>query len=199
MTTAERAYYEQRAPEYDDWYASTGLFGERVRPGWDQELECLVSVISSLEARTILDAACGTGFLTRHLPGRVTALDQSPAMLYIARERLPRGDVVQGNALCLPFPASQFDCLAAGHFYGHLRESERARFLSEARRVADRILIIDAAWREEVEPEQIQDRILNDGSRHTVYKRYFTPEQLTSELGQGTILHAGHWFVAVLR
>jgi demethylmenaquinone methyltransferase/2-methoxy-6-polyprenyl-1,4-benzoquinol methylase len=40
--------------------------------------------------------------------------------------------------------------------------------------------------------------VLNDGSRHTVYKRYFMPEQLTAELGGGAVLHAGRWFVAVL-
>jgi hypothetical protein len=37
-----------------------------------------------------------------------------------------------------------------------------------------------------------------DDSRHAVYKRYFTPEGLLTELGAGTVLHTGHWFVAVL-
>ncbi len=40
--------------------------------------------------------------------------------------------------------------------------------------------------------------MLNDGSRHVVYKRYFTPEQMIAELGTGRILQAGRWFVAVL-
>ena len=31
--------------------------------------------------------------------------------------------------------------------------------------------------REDVDPEERQERILNDGSRWEVYKRYFTPEQ----------------------
>jgi hypothetical protein len=44
----------------------------------------------------------------------------------------------------------------------------------------------------------MQERMLNDGSRHAVYKRYFTPAQLTAELGGGTVLYAGRWFVAVL-
>jgi demethylmenaquinone methyltransferase/2-methoxy-6-polyprenyl-1,4-benzoquinol methylase len=86
----------------------------------------------------------------------------------------------------------------AGHFYGHLDRPARAQFLDEARRVADRLLVVDAAWREDVRSEEMQERVLQDGSRHTVYKRYFTPAHLISELGGGLVLHAGRWFVAVL-
>jgi hypothetical protein len=39
--------------------------------------------------------------------------------------------------------------------------------------------------------------VLNDGSRHTVYKRFFAPEELAAELGGGQVLHAGRWFVVV--
>ena len=34
-----KAYYEARAPEYDDWWLGTGLFAERDRPGWEEERE----------------------------------------------------------------------------------------------------------------------------------------------------------------
>jgi hypothetical protein len=84
------------------------------------------------------------------------------------------------------------------HFYGHLGETARRSFLTEARRVSRSILIIDAAAREDVPPEQHQERVLNDGSRHVVYKRYFTPERLIAEIGSGHTIHAGRWFVAVL-
>jgi hypothetical protein len=74
----------------------------------------------------------------------------------------------------------------------------RAQFPAEARRVAQRVLIIDAAWRDEVQPEEVQERVLLDGSRHKVYKRYFTPAQLAAELGGARVLHAGLWFVAAM-
>ena len=198
MTHSERAYYAQRAPEYDDFYLGTGLYASRVRPGWHEEVEALRSMLESLSFSAMADVACGTGFLTRYLPGRVVGVDQSLAMLQIARARVPGGRVVQGDALGLPFPAGTFDCLSAGHYYGHLRKPERDRFLAEARRVADQILIIDAAARGEVATEEVQPRLLNDGSRHSVYKRYFTPVQLLAELGGGKVLHAGQWFVVVL-
>jgi ubiquinone/menaquinone biosynthesis C-methylase UbiE len=198
MTNSERAYYAQRAPEYDDFYLGTGLYASRVRPGWHEEVETLRSVLESLSFGAVADVACGTGFLTRHLPGRVVGIDQSLAMLQIARSRVSGGRVVQGDALLLPFPAGTFDCLSAGHYYGHLRQPERDRFLTEARRVAARVLIVDAAARGEVATEEVQPRLLNDGSRHSVYKRYFTPVQLLAELGGGKVLHAGRWFVVVL-
>ena len=43
----------------------------------------------------------------------------------------------------------------------------------------------------------MQERILNDGSRWEVYKRYFTPDELLGELGGGEILLDGGWIVAV--
>lgn len=197
MTVAERAYYEQRAHEYDDWYLGTGLYAERVRPGWHEEVQQLLALVSSIRGSSLLDVACGTGFLTRHLTGRVTGLDQSAAMLSIARERLPAGAFVRGDALRLPFATHFFEWLVSGHFYGHLREPDRFQFLAEARRVASRVVIIDAAQRENEQPVQVQERVLNDGSRHKVFKRFFTPEQLASELGSGNVLHAGRWFVVV--
>jgi hypothetical protein len=44
---------------------------------------------------------------------------------------------------------------------------------------------------------EVQERILNDGSRWEVYKRFFTPDELLTELGGGETLFSGRWFVAV--
>jgi demethylmenaquinone methyltransferase/2-methoxy-6-polyprenyl-1,4-benzoquinol methylase len=197
VTPGERAYYDQRAPEYDDFYLGRGLFAERLRPGWQAGLAQIVQVVASLRARTVLDVACGTGYLTRYLNGCVTALDQSMRMLGIARERLPAASLVLGDGLRLPFRSQAFECLLASHFYGHLREDARQNFLQQARRVTGQMVVIDAACREGVDAEQVQDRVLQDGTRHTVYKRYFMAEQLARELGGGKVLYADAWFVAV--
>jgi hypothetical protein len=76
-------------------------------------------------------------------------------------------------------------------------EDERNRFLSEARRVAPELVVVDAALHPGAAPEAWEDRVLTDGSRWTIYKRYLTPERLLAELGGGRVLHAGRWFVAV--
>ena len=43
--------------------------------------------------------------------------------------------------------------------------------------------------------EDWQERVLSDGSRHSVYKRWFTAAGPASETG-GALLHAGPRFVA---
>ena len=190
-------YYDRRAPEYDQWYVGTGLFAERDRPGWHEELRGLCAAIAALPAATTLDVACGTGFLTRHLRGVVTGLDQSAQMLEIARERIPDGRVVQGDALPLAFADGSFDRAFTGHFYGHLRAGERERFVSEALRVAGQLVVVDSHVRPDHDTEEEQQRTLSDGSVHRVYKRYFTGAGLAAELHGGDVLHDGDWFVMV--
>jgi ubiquinone/menaquinone biosynthesis C-methylase UbiE len=192
-----RAYYEQRAAEYDDWWLGRGIFARRERPGWHEETAEVVRVAGALEPARVLDVACGTAFVTRHLRGDVTALDQSETMVAIAAQRLPDARVVQADAVPLPFADGAFERVFTGHFYGHLLEDERRRFVAEARRVAGELVVLDSALREDVEPEEWQERKLNDGSRHRVYKRFFPPEGLAGELGGGRVLHAGRWFVIV--
>ena len=192
-----KAYYEARAPEYDDWWLGAGRFEERDRPGWDGEREALIEAISALPPARTLDVACGTGFLTRHLPGVITGLDQSASMLELASARVPDAGFVQSDALRLPFQEGTFDRVFTSHFYGHLEDPERGRFLAEARRVAPELVVVDSALREDVEPVEQQERILNDGSRWEVFKRYFDAAELAAELGGGETLFAGRWFVAV--
>jgi ubiquinone/menaquinone biosynthesis C-methylase UbiE len=189
------AYYDSRASEYDEWYTSGGLFAARERPGWDDEVAQVAELVRSLPAVRTLDVACGTGFLTRHLPGYVVGIDQSPAMVAIAQSRLPAGLAIIGDALRLVFADGAFDRIFTGHFYGHLPGAERQAFLAEARRVAGELIVVDSALRPGAEPEQWQERVLNDGSRHRVYKRYFSSGQLAGELDGETLLD-GSWFVA---
>ena len=192
-----KEYYDTRAPEYDEWYLGTGRFAGRLRPDWDAAVAELEHDIAGLPATPTLDIACGTGYLTRHLRGRVTGLDQSRRMLAIARERLPEAEFVAADALDPPFGPDSFARVFTAHFYGHLEPAERERFLIRARELAPELVVVDAAIRPDHGGDEWQERILNDGSRFEVFKRYFAPEQLVAELGGGTVLHASSWFVMV--
>lgn len=189
------SYYEQRATEYDEWYTGEGSFADRDRPGWQTEVDQLIELAAGLPPVRTLDVACGTGFLTRHLAGFVVGLDQSPTMVSIAQSRLPDGLAVVGDALDLMVADRSFDRVFTGHFYGHLSAAEQATFLAETRRVAGELVVADSAYRSGTDPEQWQDRVLNDGSRHRVYKRYLAADQLADEIG-GEVLLDGRWFVA---
>ncbi len=192
-----RAYYERRAAEYDDWWHGTGLFANRDRPGWDEEVAALVGIIAALPPGRVLDVACGTGFLTRHLRGDIVALDQSASMAAIADTRVPQAEVVIADAVPLPFPDGEFDRVFTSHFYGHLLEEERETFLAEARRASSEQVVVDSALRPDQPPEVWQERVLEDGSRHRVYKRYFSASALAAEVGASRTLYDGAWFVAV--
>ena len=196
---ATHAYYRARAAEYDDWWNGTGLYTARQRPGWDREVEALVAVVAGLAPARTLDVACGTGFLTRHLRGLVIGLDQSPEMVAIAQSRMADGVAVVGDALDLPFADGAFERVFTGHFYGHLVPAERERFLAEAGRVADELVVVDSAPRAGEPREGWQERRLRDGSRHRVFKRFLTAGDLVRELGGGEVLFDGDWFAAVRR
>jgi SAM-dependent methyltransferase len=60
----------------------------------------------------VLDVGCGTGnaaLAARRAGARVTGLDASPRLLDVARERVPDGEFIHGDAGRLPFADGQFD------------------------------------------------------------------------------------------
>jgi demethylmenaquinone methyltransferase/2-methoxy-6-polyprenyl-1,4-benzoquinol methylase len=193
-----KAYYHARAPEYDDWWLARGSYAAKRPVGWDDERsELLERWIADLPPARTLDVACGTGFLTQHLRGDVVGLDQSQAMIEVARDRMPDTRLVQGDALALPFPDGSFDRVFTSYFYCHLEEAERAQFLAEARRVAPELVIVGSRLQPGEQPRRWDERVLRDGSRWRVFKRVFVPEDLARELG-GRVLHESRYFVMVV-
>lgn len=192
-----KAYYHARAREYDDWWLARGLYAAKRQPGWDDEREQLLQRwIAELPPARTLDVACGTGFLTQHLRGEIVGLDQSDTMLEIARERLPHAEFVQADALDLPFGDGAFDRLFSSYFYCHLEQDDRRRFLLEARRVAQELVVVGSRLQPGERAERWDERRLRDGSRWQIFKRVFVPEDLARELG-GRVLHESRYFVMV--
>jgi ubiquinone/menaquinone biosynthesis C-methylase UbiE len=191
-----KEYYDRRAPEYDDWYRGIYYTGREAQR-FLAEVVKLEEVVAGLRPARTLDVACGTGFLTRHLRGDVVGLDSSERMLALAREQAPSASFVRGDALKLPFADRAFNRVFAGHFYGHLEEPERLRFLSEARRVGPELVIVDATLRPDHGTAEWQQRTVSDGSVWPVYKRFFSADVLLAELDGGDVLFEGDWFVAV--
>ncbi len=127
--------------------------------------------ISLLPPARVLDVACGPGLMTRYLGQEVTGLDQSEAMLEIARERVPRADFIRGEALQMPFRDGAFDRVFASFFYGLLAPGDKERFLSEARRVAGEVTLVEPTpeWEPEGRREVWEERSLDEdlGTRST--------------------------------
>ena len=191
-----KAYYDRRAFEYDDWWLGQGLYRDRERPGWEEELRLLEDVIRGLSPVRTLDVACGTGFLTRHLRGDVVGLDASERMLEVARGQAPRARFEHGDALALPVEDGAFERVFTSYYYCHLETDERERFLAEARRVAPELVVVASIRGNGDALKRWEDRRLKDGSEWNVYKRVFDGPDLAEELN-GEIVFKGRWFVVV--
>jgi ubiquinone/menaquinone biosynthesis C-methylase UbiE len=191
-----KAYYDRRAPEYDDWWLGRGLYADRDRPGWENELRELERFIAGLSPVATLDVACGTGFLTRHLKGDVVGLDASARMLALASEQAPKARYVKGDALAMPFADGSFDRVFTSYFYCHLEPDVRERFVEEARRVAGELVVVGSVQHAGDPAAAYVKRRLEDGSSWTVYKRVFQGQDLADELG-GEVVFRNVWFLAV--
>ena len=193
---AVREYYDRRAAEYDEWYLGTGRFAERDAaragrrswPRWPRRSRALPP------ART-LDVACGTGFLTRHLPGRgdrrwtrARACSPSP------RPRLPGGRVVQGDALALPVRRRRLRARGRRALLRPPASRPSARASSPRRGGSGGELVItDSARRPDVPARALRIRACcNDGSRHAVFKRWFTPAGAGGGAGRRRGAPRGH-------
>src|SRR5918998_1882732 len=181
-------YYDRRASEYEH--------NEAFREEPSEDLPGLLHAISVLPPARVLDVACGTGFLTQHLGSEVTGLDQSKAMLEVARRRVPWAEYVRGDAFRMPFADHSFDRVFASFFYGLLLLEDRGRFLQEASRVGQELILVEPTpeWVPSGREEGWEERGLSDGSRYEIYRRYFTAETFAEEL-DGRILFAGRWMV----
>ena len=186
-------YYERRADEYD----ATTYELAREDPAAGRDLAELERLLAGLEPGRVLDIGCGTGWLTQFLRGSVVALDQSEAMLRLARERVPDAQFVLADVPPLPFSADSFDRALAGHVYSHIElERDRRTFVDEALRVAAELVLVEQTWQSDLPHEGWEKRRLRDDSEHRVFKRYFTAEELAAELG-GEVLLATPTFVGV--
>jgi len=84
----------------------------------------------------LLEIGCGGGLLLRDAlaaGASATGLDHSPEMVAIARERAPGAEVLEGDALALPFAGGTFTAVALAVVLLFLAEPGRA--LGECRRV----------------------------------------------------------------
>lgn len=118
------------------------------KQGWyeDAALDTLVAHANFGFAPTICEFGCGTGKLAQRLLSepRVSiehylALDSSPVMVGLARERLgerPAAEVqLTSGAIAVPSPPETFDRLVVCYVFDLLSQSDANALLAEARRV----------------------------------------------------------------
>ena len=123
--------FEGLPPRYDRTGAVMS-FGQD--PRWRA---AMVNAVDPRPGQRILDVATGTGMVARALAARgaiVTALDQSAAMLAVARAHAPANvTFVQGEAERLPFADASFDALTFTYLLRYV--DDPAATLAELARV----------------------------------------------------------------
>jgi ubiquinone/menaquinone biosynthesis C-methylase UbiE len=125
-------------------------FSDEIPRNYDEHLgplffepygELLAARVAALAPRAVLELACGTGRLTRHIAGRldkaarIVATDVNPAMLGYAKQQLPDEGIEWNlaDAMSLPFPDKSFDLVVAQ--FGVMFFSDRTQAYREALRV----------------------------------------------------------------
>lgn len=100
--------------------------------------EAYLDLLGVSDGDRVLDVGCGSGVVTRAIArrvgdrGRVVGLDQSPALLDVARGLAreaglaDRIEFCEGSALRLPFPAGSFDAAVCVTVLSHVPGGETA-------------------------------------------------------------------------
>jgi demethylmenaquinone methyltransferase/2-methoxy-6-polyprenyl-1,4-benzoquinol methylase len=183
------AYYDERAPEYDEAYTlGTGTASMPDAELFKTEARVLTSIVGEIARNRIMDLACGTAYWLPHYAAncsRITLFDQSDRMLTESRARanrlgiLDRCVFLRGDFFEHGFEQNAYDTALVGFFLSHLTEAQE-RLLFDALRImldsTGRFLILDSTW----SPERArwnakverQPRRLNDGTSFDIYKRY---------------------------
>jgi len=193
------AYYEARAPEYDDWYLRRGRYtrGPIHDTAWNAELDVAGRWLDGLPiAGEIVELAAGTGWWSPLLAskGELSLYDAAPAPLERARERLVahhlRAHLHLRDAWAAPDRA--VDAVFTGFWLSHVPRERLATFLDIVRRwlkPGGTFAFIDSlpdpqsgAADHPVPADDLAVRRLDDGRQFTVVKVYYDPTELEAAL-----------------
>jgi demethylmenaquinone methyltransferase/2-methoxy-6-polyprenyl-1,4-benzoquinol methylase len=197
------AYYEARAPEYDDWYLRRGRYarGAIHDMAWQLDLDTATQWLDAQPiAGEIVELAAGTGWWSPLLAqkGTLSAYDAADAPLDKARDRLLahnlRAHLHVRDAWAEP--DRQVDAVFAGFWLSHIQRGELDLFLGLVRRwlkPGGTFLFIDSREdpqsgaadndRPQLAPD-VQMRRLADGRSFRVVKVYYLPAELEDALAR---------------
>jgi demethylmenaquinone methyltransferase/2-methoxy-6-polyprenyl-1,4-benzoquinol methylase len=193
------AYYEARAPEYDDWYLRQGRYarGPIHDAAWNTELDAAGRWLDDLPIRgEIVELAAGTGWWSPLLAskGELSMYDAAGAPLDRARERLLAHDLRAHlhRRDAWAEPDRQVDAVFTGFWLSHVPRNRLDDFLALVRRwlkPGGTFAFIDSRFDPQSSaadhPTPADDRSvrrLDDGREFTIVKVYYEPGELEAAL-----------------
>ena len=215
----QRAYYQARAPEYDEWWQRRGRFdrGPELAEEWDREVAQVAAALETFGATgNVLELAGGTGWWTAHLArsaAHLTVIDSSPETLELNRKRVGRPDVNYLVADLFTWqPQRTYEVVFFSFWLSHVPRSRFSGFWSLLRSClapGGRVFLIDNRnashpTSEIADPyvirrrSDLEVRRLHDGREFQVVEVFYEPEELQSLLadeGWTARLDATRWFI----
>ena len=191
-------YYNERAQEFDQFYLEGMGPASIDNPGiYREETRELQRVLEKEKLQgTVYDICCGTAFwLSSYYKAadRIVLADQAEKMIGRARERALSLKCIEKCSFHVTdaFDIDKIagnekaDAVFSGFFISHMTEQREKEFFRIIKSMLDpegKIIIFDSTWNEEREKvrirEGLQERELNNGDKFTIYKKYFTIEDL---------------------
>lgn len=196
-------YYRARAGEYDEWFLRQGRYdrGAAANARWFAEVAQVRAALAAFHpARDVLELAAGTGLWTQQLvqtAAHVTAVDASPEVLALNRERLgdtnSRVTYTQADLFAWQ-PDRRYDAVFFGFWLSHVPPERFAAFWDVVRaalKPGGRVFFVDSLYTDistaanhQLEgPEATTvNRRLNDGQEFRIVKVFYRPDDLHQRL-----------------
>lgn len=115
--------------EHDFWDKTAAPYDSGLGVVTAQTVTRILEQVNLHKAQSILDVACGPGYITRAASGTdlsVTGLDFSSSMIDLARRCFPENSFQVGDAENLPFPENSFDAVCCNFGMMHFADPEKA-------------------------------------------------------------------------
>ena len=220
IVEGQMAYYRARAGEYDQWFLRQGRYdqGPEHRARWFQEVAIVETALrEEVRGADVLELACGTGLWTRHLAEtnmRVVAVDASPEVLAINRERIQSaavGNVEYVEADIFSWkPTDTFDVVFFSFWLSHVPPGQFDAFwdiVRAALKPGGRAFFVDSLLEQSstardhglLDQSGVVRRRLNDGREFNIVKVFYDPADLEHRLLQrgwdGSVRATGMFFL----
>jgi ubiquinone/menaquinone biosynthesis C-methylase UbiE len=196
-------YYRARAGEYDQWFYRVGRYdhGTELNEQWFGEARQVMQALHAIgPVDEVLELACGTGIWTEQLlriGQHITALDASPEVMEVNREKLKADNVSYEQADLFQWePTQPVDLVFFGFWLSHVPPEQLDAFLAKVARATKpggHVFLVDSQRADHssakdhvaYEPESVfHIRKLNDGREFKIYKVFYEPESLRAKLAE---------------
>lgn len=194
-----KAYYQERAHEYDQWFYRQGRYdqGPELNARWLSEADEVFAALDAFQLTgNTLELAPGTGIWTErlvHTAATVTAVDASSEMIEMNRAKVASERVSYVQADLFSWQAERiYDAVLFSFWLSHIPLERLDTFLHSVAsmlRLGGKVFFVDGRREPSstasnhqlpAQDSQVMKRLLNDGRTFEIVKNFYDPADLTT-------------------